>query len=455
MWAVPRTETAGRSRLLLVVLGLLGIGWHALLFYLGRDVDARALAGDEQTYWAKAELYFAGSAPEPDPLWPPFYARFLNFCWQLAGHPSRWVVELVQVLLLALAAYLLSRLARREGLPPRPAAAAGWVLFLLPTTASFAHYFWPEILHLAIFLMVLELLQTGSGPGRGFLAGALLALALLTKSLLTGFLPLLLFLDLRTAPADRRLARFLAVIAGLLLVLCPALWQSYRETGQPRLANSSTFNLWVGLNDQSRQSHVFSIAWREHQAFTQSAPDPAGRDAVLRAKIAALVQAEGVPRLILRQLGRQYFRLFEKDSYFTDQLPEGSLQAEGQGYRGVSAAMARPLRHLAWACHLLVLGLAGFGLVLAPPRWERPFSLLLPAFLLYNLALFLGLHVKSRYLVQLLPFLILAAVSGAHTWLGSEKIPRRRLWTGAVVTALLLFCATAGPWLDRLAHSHP
>ena len=122
MWAVPRTETAGRSRLLLVVLGLLGIGWHALLFYLGRDVGARALAGDEQTYWAKAELYFAGSAPEPDPLWPPFYARFLSLCWQLAGHPSRWVVELVQVLLLALAAFLLSRLARREGLPPRPAA---------------------------------------------------------------------------------------------------------------------------------------------------------------------------------------------------------------------------------------------------------------------------------------------------------------------------------------------
>lgn len=455
MWAVPRTESAGRSRLLLVLLGLLGIGWHALFFYLGRDAEARALAGDEQTYWAKAELHFAGATPEPDPLWPPLYARFLSLCWHLVGQPSRWMVELVQVLLLALAGFLLSRLARREGLPPGPAAAAGWVLFLLPTTASFAHYFWPEILHLAIFLAVLELLQSGSGAGRGFLAGALLALALLTKSLLSGFLPLLLLLDLRAAPAGRRLARFLSVVAGLLLVLSPALWQSYHETGRPRLANSSTFNLWVGLNDQSRQSHVGSIAWRELQAFTQSAPDAAGRDAVLRGKIAEKVRTEGVPRLFFRQLSRQYFRLFEKDSYFTDQLPEGSLQAERQGYRQLSPAAARPMRYLAWAGHLLVLGLAGFGLALAAPRWERPFSLLVPAFLLYNLALFLGLHVKSRYLVQLLPFLILAAVSAAHTLLASGKIPRPRLWLGAGVTALLLFCATAGPWLDRLAHSRP
>lgn len=468
MVAAPHTDpgilrlgAAGRRfRLLSVCLFLLGIGWHLLLGYLGRDPAARALAGDEQTYWAKAELFYAGLSPPPDPLWPPFYARFLSLCWQLAGQTSRLAVELAQVFLLALAAWLLFRLARRQGLAPWPAAAAGAALFLLPSIAAYAHYFWPEILHLALFLAVLELLQSGSGAGRGLAGGALLGLALLTKSLLAGFLPLLLWIDLRAIPRDRRWIRFLAILAGLLGLLAPTLWRSYQETGRPRLADSSAFNLWVGLNDQSRQSHAGAIAWRELQTWRDSAPDPAGRDAVLREKIAGKVREEGLPRLLGRQLGRQYFRLFEKDSYFTDQLPAGSLWLEGQGYRQLSPGIAAILRGSAWISHLLLLALAGFGLVLSSPRWERPWSLLGPAFLLYNLVLFLGLHVKSRYLVQMWPFLLIAAALGAFTLFGQirgtgQQLSRRRLFAGALVTALLLFCALAGPWLDRLTLSQP
>ena len=437
---------------------LLGAGWHFFLWSIGRSPELRSLSGDEQTYWARAEIHLAGGEPEVDLLWPPFYARFLSLCWTPLGRPSRLAVEALQVLLLAAAALLLARFGRREGLPTAWAAAAGAALFLSPTPAAFAHYFWPEVLHLALFLGALELLRSGARWWAAGAAGLLIGLALLTKSLLTGFLPVLLLADFLAAEKARRWPRLLAILAGTLLVVAPTLWRNQAATGRLTIADSSTFNLWVGLNDATRQSHAGSIAWPELQAWRASAPTFAERDALLRQKIRGLVAEEGWPRVAARQLGRQYFRLFEKDSYLTDMLPSGTLEPEGQGYQKMSPRLASLLRGLAWSSHILVLALAGLGLALQPlPSLSRPWSWLAPAFLAYNLLIFFGLHVKSRYLVQMLPFLLLAAAWAGCRVLaaarGGEKIPPWRLAAGAAAGALLTFCATAGPWLDRAANS--
>ena len=444
----------------LLALAIFGLAWHAFLWSLGRSPELRSLAGDEQTYWARAEVWLAGGEPEVDLMWPPFYARFLSLCWAPLGRPSRLAVELVQVVLLALAAFLLARWARREGLSPGWAAAAGFALFVFPTSAAFAHYFWPEVLHLAIFLAVLELARLEPETARGVatvagLAGLLLGLALLTKSLLTGFLPLLLLIDFAAAPRRWRWWRLGVMIAGLLLVISPTLIHNQEKTGRVTIADSSTFNLWVGLNDVSRQSHAGSIAWRELQAWRASAPTFAERDQLLAARIAAKVEEDGPARVAARQLGRQYFRLFEKDSYLTDQLPTGTLAPEGQGYRQMGPGLAALLRYLAWGSHLLLLGLAGFGLAFAPlPRRQEPWTFLASAFLVYNLVIFFGLHVKSRYLLQVVPFLLIAAAWGGSRLLahfgGEEVRPRRPLLVGAILATILLFLATAGPYLDHL-----
>ena len=275
---------------------MLGAGWHVFLWSIGRSPELRSLAGDEQTYWARAEIYLAGGEPAVDLMWPPLYRRFLSLCWSPLGRPSRLAVELVQVLLLAAAALLLARFARREGLPLPWAAAAGAALFPPPTPAAFAHYFWPEILHLALFLGALELLRGGASKiWTAAFAGGLLGLALLTKSLLTGFLPILLLLDFLAAERGKRWPRLAAIVAGLLLVICPTPPSNQRVIRKLTIADSSTFNLWVGLNDTSRQL-TGSIAWRELQAWRASAPGFAERDALLRGRIARLVRDDGLGR---------------------------------------------------------------------------------------------------------------------------------------------------------------
>jgi len=447
-----------RSTFLLVFLLLAG-AWHVFLWSLGRTPDLRSLAGDEQTYWARAEVYQAGGEPAVDLLWPPFYGRFLSLTWWPMGRSSRLLTEGAQVLLLAVAAFLFFRLARRQGLEESWALVAAGALFVLPEVASFAHYFWPEVLHLALFLGALELLrwrQARAAFWAAAAAGVLFGLALLTKSLLSAFLPVLLLIEALSSARGKRLGRLALIAGGLLLTIGPTLWHHHQVKGRFTIADSSTFNLWVGLNDVSRQSHSGSIAWREFQAWRDSAPEEAGRDALLRQQILAKVQDDGIGTILRRQLGRQYFRLFEKDCYFIDQLPAGSLEPEGQGYHGLAPGLAAALRGLTWGSHLLLLALAGFGLALMPrPSRADPQSFLLPTFLLYNLLIFLGLHVKSRYLVQMLPFLLLLAgwavqKLSAHLR-GNERIGPGPLLAGSACAALLLFLATAGPWLDRVA----
>jgi hypothetical protein len=74
-------------------------------------------------------------------------------------------------------------------------------------------------------------------------------------------------------------------------------------------------------------------------------------------------------------------------------------------------------------------------------------------FILYNLFIFLWLHVKSRYRVQLLPVFFI--YSGcAVGWVLSRfrgddvKLPTKLQYLAAgSAAALMLFLAFAGPWL--------
>ena len=81
---------------------------------------------------------------------------------------------------------------------------------------------------------------------------------------------------------------------------------------------------------------------------------------------------------------------------------------------------------------------------MATPWRARPWSWAIAAFLIYNLGLFLVLHVKSRYRVQFEPLLCLLA---AQAWVRRDDLRqriRRRPLVGAAGFAgcgLLLFLA--------------
>jgi 4-amino-4-deoxy-L-arabinose transferase-like glycosyltransferase len=426
----------------LVHLGLLWVYWHP---------QPKALLGDEARYRASAGEILAGHEPEPDLLWPPLYPRFLALALHHPGTSLRRV-QLAQTLLLVLIAGLLWDVTRRLTGLARAAEAAAWLVLLYPPLVAFAHYLWPEILHLALFLAVLWIVVARRESLAWMpVAGLLLGLALLTKSLLGPFLPMLLWPVVASGPWARRIARLALVVAALAATVIPTMIANRPVAGGYVIADSSIFNVWVGLHDRSRKSLVDEVVADEYAAYSTSAATFAERNLILSTRIVALLRERGVLTTLRAQLGRQYFRLFDKDSYLTDQLPDGPMGRVGMGYHGTPPAVMLLVRGASYALYALVLVGAALGLVLCPPRGRAGLWIVL-AFLAYNLGIFLVLHVKSRYEIQFLPFLFLYA-GCAWEWLldSSERAPQSLSPLGRLLAlplaALLLFLAFGADWL--------
>ena len=449
------------SRPWLLVCGLWLLVLHGSLFWIdGTLSGGRRLWGDELTYQAAAERLLAGAAANLDALWPPLYPYFLAALERIGGLLA---VQVAQSALLGMAAWFLFDLGRRVLRPTGASGdahaertamlAAGIAAALLlgdPQVAAFAHYLWPEILHLALMLFALWALVARAGEARWLAAaGVALGLALLTKSILGPFLPVLLA-PLALAGGWRVGLRRVAVVVALIAAtVAPVMLANWRSGEGLRIADSSRFNLWVGLNDRSRRNLVEEIVGEEYARYRASADDTAGRNAVLVEKIRGLVRARPLGDLVGRQLTRQPFRLFDRESFLTDQLAGGAIAAAGYGYPTAPPALAIGLRVSSYAVYGAVLVLAAVG-VWALRLRGRAWLWVLIAFVAYNLVLFLGLHVKTRYRIQFLPVLYLYAGYAVAAWHTGTLRLRAREWIAAAGTAsLVLFLALAGPWLDR------
>jgi 4-amino-4-deoxy-L-arabinose transferase-like glycosyltransferase len=419
---------------------------QALLFAIEAWPAPRALWGDEIMYADLARRLAAGQDARIEPLWPPAYPRFLAGLLALGGG-SLLLARSFQAALLGASALLLRDIGLRLTGSRLGAGVAAALLVLDPQVAAFAHFLWPEILHVFLFLSAVWILMVRADkPPWLVLAGVALGLALLTKSLLGPFLPLLV-LPMVWGAGLRGLARVAVVAAALLATLAPTLVANARR-GDPLLADSSRFNLWVGLNDRSRKDLVDEIVGHEYQVYLRSAETAAERAQVLEQKIKDLVRERGVLALLGAQVGRQPFRLLDKDSFLTDQLPGGAIARLGYGYRDPPRPAADLLRAWSYVLHAAVLVAACLGLAVHPPR-GRPWPRVLLAFVAYNAAVFLLLHVKSRYRVAFLPVLYLQAGAFAAWWASRTtpaEAPSRAAWAAAgAAAALALFLAFGAP----------
>jgi hypothetical protein len=459
---------AAKSRLLLLGLPLV-VALHLGLFWLDHRPSPRRMWGDEVTYLEEARSLAAGRPRSPDQLlWPPGYPWFLAAVLGASGG-SLVAVRLIQTALLAAAALLLRAIAGRLLASPFAADLAALFTLGYPPLAAFAHYLWPEVLHLALVLAAVWIvLARRASAGWLALAGLLLGLALSTKTLLGPFLPLLLLPVAREGGWRRGLPRAALAATVSLATVLPAMVVNHRQAGVFTLADNVRFNLWLGLEDTSRREFAGdNVPWREYEAWRASAPDLAGRDRVLDGKIRRRLAERGLPAVLAGQLGRQYFRLFDKDSVLTSLLPGGDLAARPArpGYRDAPPWAAALLRWGSWTAYAALLAAAACGAALLPPRRAGGWTRLALAFVAYNLLLFLGLHVKTRYRVQLLPVAFLYA-AGAVAWLrarweGSGAVAASRpaiavagrpvtaaIAVAAGAAALLLFLAFGGPLLD-------
>lgn len=433
-----------------------GMAWALLnlaLLWIYYSPAGKILVGDEFDYNQRALALLAGK-PMPELfIWPPGQAWFIALVYRVFG-AHVLAVQLVQTAALALCAILLVRLWKTldDG---RAAFAAGALFLLNPGTLAHAHWLWPEVTHLACLLGALALLLTLHGRPRlrAFLAGLLIGLALLFKSLLGGFWPIFLLFFLGRGKRGMSYAWLaaLAFVAGLLLAVSPALWKGQRETGRPLIADSSLYNLEVGIRDRSRSDYIDEAGLPALTAFLESAPTPQQRNAMALDRIRSVIAERGVVSVIAEQLGTQYFRLFNAKTLLVSQLPgpacAGHLGAYGQ------SALTTPLTALTYLTHSVTLILGAFGIVLWR-RWQRPLAAFLALFLVYQLLLYAGLHVMQRYLFQMLPVLCGFAGSFLVAAIDRERASavlvqgRWRIALGAVLALVLLGLAWLGPVLD-------
>jgi 4-amino-4-deoxy-L-arabinose transferase-like glycosyltransferase len=433
-----------------------------LAYYGG---GAKRLIGDEESYQAFALAILGGGPWMPSTIWPPLQSLLLAAIYATFGvHVA--AAQLVQTLLFVGCAVLLRAIWRDLGGSVRAANTAAVLFLVHPANAAYAHWLWPEVPHLFLVLLAFRLLLAWPRSRvAAAAAGAATGFALLAKSLLAAFWPVFLL-----AFVQRERPRFLvapaaAFLVTLALVTAPALWHGWREYGQPMIADSSSYNLWIGLTDRWRSDYVEDMGGVTLPAFLASGDTPQQRNAIYRGKALAFVRERGVATVLADQVGRQYFRLFSAKTPLVSQLPGPSCAGHLSVY-ATPTWLTRTLTLWNDAFHALILAAAAFGIACWRRRLNRPNMalVLIGLYAAYQLALMLLIHVKARFLFPLTPFLcgfagsFLAASLDRWTAPAHPSADRTdalaltpiRLAIGAALAALLLFLAFAGPTLDHL-----
>ncbi|GAA0712872.1 glycosyltransferase family 39 protein [Dokdonella soli] len=453
-----------RQRLAALFVALFALS-QALLWFAYYAHGAKPLIGDEQGYQDTALAILAGGAWMPNTIWPPLQPLLLAAIYTAFG-AHVLAAQIVQTLLFVACAALLRDLWRRLGGSVAAANTAAALFLLNPATAAYAQWLWPEIPHLFLLLAALCLLARAPSRLSAFAAGACIALAILAKSLLSAFWPAFLIAFLRRERPHLLLRPAALFVLGLALVTAPALWHGWRAYGRPMIADSSVYNLWIGLTDRWRSDYVEDMGGATLPAFIASGTTPQERNAAYLEKLRALVAERGLAATLAGQFGRQYFRLFSVKTPLVSQLPGPACAGHLSVYR-TSPWLTRTLTVANDWLHALMLAAAAFGIVCW--RWRRmpagalrplrdPLLAVITLLIAYQLGLMLLIHVKARFLLPLLPFLcgfagsFLAALR-RHLAARSEDVialTPMRLALGALLAVLLLFLAFAGPALDHL-----
>ena len=438
------------SRPFLIVVLILLIVQQAMLWWLYYGYGAKQLVGDETRYWSVAHDVLAGAPWHPSDTWPPGQPLFIALILLVAN--ALPAVQAVQTLLFFGCAALLFALWRRLSGNPTAAAIAAGVFVLAPSDAAFAQYLWPEVPHLFLALAAFTLLL--ARPVRApaaIAAGAAVGLALLFKSLLTAFWPVLLlcFVERWRPPRVRWPAAAMFVLA-LFITTAPALIAGHRNTGHWRIADSSAINLLIGLRVPDRNDYIMFSGWNLFQDYVASGASADERNAWAWREIESDVDRQSLPRVAWQQFSKQYFRLFESKTALLGQLPGPACAGYIGAYPDTPRWLALTVRWSSHLFHALILAGFAFGLFLRRD-WRKPGYWLLLGFVAYQLALYFGLLSIARYLLPMIPVFCgfageaLAAVTGGTVLSGFS---RPRLIAGALLAALLLWLAFAAPWLD-------
>lgn len=422
--------------------------------WLSLHPPGRGLFGDEGRYLRTAEAIINGQPGELELLWPPLYPHFVAGVMAFGGAESLAPVYLAQLLLLFATAFVLADLGRAWTASREAGALAALVLLAYPHTVSYAYFLWPEILHLFLLTAALWVVTRRSERlvWAGVL-GALVGLALLTKSLLTPFAPVFGVALAWHGRIRDRISRCLVAACVLTGVITPTILHNLNDHGVATIANSSLFNHWVALNERSRRNLEDIVVSGMYRQWQRSGDTFSERNDFVKQQIVDHYRRNGVLQSMLHLASHQYFRLLDRGTFFADMSPGGLQHRAGKtGYQAPPRWIYQALKALNTVLYAGILVGAALAVGLGRPRGPIWIGL---TYLAYSLALLLFVHVKTRYRLQLLPVaLILAASSACWVWqragMPQPLGPIRKglvPWTvTAFLCAALLLLAFAGRW---------
>lgn len=284
-----------------------------------------------------------------------------------------------------------------------------------------------EIIHLFWLTVLFWSLLHHSGE-KGYIkiliSGVSLGLCLLFKSLLSGFVIILLLWHLLTY---KSVMKTLVMISVCIAILIPILISNFQKTGTVSQPNSSWFNIWIGLTEDnadpivspdlnekfricsgyySQKRHTIEIPGEGVFEIPENAINVNVRNKWIQNHIKEVIQERGLYRIIVTQLKRQLPRLFHPNTLITAQL-YGT--GEFYYYQTKSKILTDSIRATSYILYYTLFFMFIVGILVLYKHYNQMFLLFL-LFMAYNIMLFLILHVESRFRIQIEP--IMAIIAG-------------------------------------------
>jgi 4-amino-4-deoxy-L-arabinose transferase-like glycosyltransferase len=430
-------DRSARSRKALLALTLAALGVRIAFLLLEPSTHPVA---DERTWtgWAHTLLStrvrlspFRTNMIFYPPLYPYFVAVFLGAFGSLTA--VKWAQVLVGTLLVP-AVGQVGRIAFGEG---TGLAAAGLVAFY-PELVWYSVHFWSETLFMAFLWWAMERLLAGDASGRlrtlaG--AGALWALAVLTRETVLYFVPVAAVFLAWRRPVRRGLVRagvFAAVSLGLVAPWTVRNWMRFHAFVP--VSTAGGLNLYQGNAPLTRQEVYDRYEAVQGRVEQYQWARRKGIEAIL----------DRQPLWIFEKLRDEMPRFWEADSLALIHIERGA-------YGPVGPWSARIAALLVLAPYLLVIAFFVAGLAaLRPGRGQW----LLLGFLAYYSLIHVVTHGFARYRLPALPVVFLVAAHAWTTWRAGER-PRLTRWRRVLAAALAVAAIlTLAPSLEKDAR-HP
>lgn len=217
------------------------------------------LQSDSMTYhdlavdWARSGSYI--EAGKPTGYWPPGNPWFLSRIYLLFGELPA-VAAIVNTLLNLGSLWLIYRIMVRLH-TERTARLTALIVAFLPSQVFFVTFLVSEHLFTLLLLFALWLIVEADQSARERawwygLAGILLGLAALTRSVVVAFpAVLVLYWGLQRVPWLKIVRRVALVVIGCAVVTTPWIVRNYQQVGAATISTTGGVNFYIGNNPQS------------------------------------------------------------------------------------------------------------------------------------------------------------------------------------------------------------